>query len=429
MAFARHKVYDAMADCPVPVKRAAKYAFMGGRFNQFLVGHMQSPVWEADIRSAYPYFATMLPNLARGKWRLGKEYEPGKFAMYDITYNAPADITGLFPLPKRLPEHMGITWPNRVRGWYWSPEAELVKADPYATFNKAWVFDEDDPTDRPFAFLREYYQRRADLKRRGDPMQYAFKIIINAIYGQLAQRAGWNRKDRKPPKTHQLEWAGFITSGCRAAVHRVAMTCGDKLVSINTDSVQALCRPPVDEGLNLGQWEVKEYSDGVMWQAGFYFLREELGYDPSLGYGWTKQRSRGIPKNSYSPEDLITAMNTGEALKLTQHEFIGYTLADNGRWSEWNTWVDTEAIYIFGGRGLRSHSHFVPGSKLQVGFCRKNCTDTIHRTALNPFTTGPLEDIWSTAHHLPWEDEPDNIETLQDEILTWILKEREYGDR
>jgi DNA polymerase type B, organellar and viral len=432
MAFQRHGVYKAMAKCPTEVRLAARYAFIGGRFNQFLIGWMQRDVYEADLNSAYPYYATQLPNLNKGKWRHGKKYEAGKFAVYHIRYQAKPNRLGLYPLPRRM-ENYGVVWPHVTEGWYWAPEAELVKDDPGAEFIEALIFDEDDPTDRPFAFLFEYFQRRKDADRRGDPIGYAFKIIINAIYGQLAQRAGWDRKKNKPPKTHQLEWAGYITSGCRAAVYKAAVACGDDLISINTDSIQALCPLDdiVEEGDQLGQWKITKYCDGIMWQAGIYFLRTDLGYDPELGYGWNKAKTRGIPRGHYQPEDLIKAMDTGEPLRMMHKQFIPYTLADNGMWDQLNTWVEEERVYEFGGTGYRRHRTAPKGSKLYGKYCKANCNGTIHRTSLLLLSFYTAEDdynIWSKPHYLPWIDGPDPIKLTAEDILLWDINELDAQD-
>lgn len=420
MAFQRHDVYSAMAKCPTEVRTAARFAFAGGRFNQFKVGWIQGDVYEADINSAYPYYATMLPNLAKGKWRHVKKFEAGKFGVYHIRYAAKPEGKRVYPLFRRMSDHRGVAWPHRVEGWYWNPEAELVKDDPDATFVEGLVFDELDETDRPFAFLADYYDRRKLADSIGSIVAYAFKIIINAIYGQLAQRAGWDRKKRKPPRTHQLEWAGFITSGCRAAVYKAAVAAKDNLISINTDSIQTTCPLDdiVDSGSALGQWKVKRYSDGVMWQAGIYFLREDLGYDEALGYGWSKAKTRGIPYGSYTPEDLIDAMKNGvEELRLTKHSFIPYTLADNGMWGKLNAWVDQECVYSFGGKGFLSHR-----GRVGTRYCRANCSGTVHRTMLNSVTYLNFDDpeeMWSKPHYLPWIDGPDPIRMMMDDILAW----------
>lgn len=403
MALKRHKVYDAMAVCPLKVREAARYAYAGGRFDQYIIGEVNCEIYEYDINSAYPYYATKLPNLSRGNWRHTDRYERGAFAVYHIRYAAPADPHRVYPLFYRSKDHM-VCFPNRVDGWYWAPEADLVCNDPNAVFVEGWVFDEDDPSDRPFAWLLQYYHQRKMLDKIGDPVGYSYKILINAIYGQLAQRAGWDRKTRKPPRSHQLEWAGFITSSCRAAVYRAAVACGDKLISINTDSVQALC--PLDDvvptGTALGEWEGKSYNGGLFWQAGIYYLRE--------GDEWVKARTRGIPKGKYSAEDILIAIREQKPLEMIRNTFITYRTALIGQWDQRNTWKHEPDTFAFGG-GL--------GSKRVHWKCTEGCRqspDGIHRTCGLP----PMrEDMKSHPHYLPWLEEPNEI---KEKIDAWMIE-------
>ncbi len=390
MALRRHNVYDAMAISPKHVSRAARSAFAGGRFELKYAGHFQGRIYNYDIHSAYPYFATSLPNLAKGKWRRTSVFEGNKFAVYHIRYEATEpDSFRLYPLFRRL-SNTGVAWPYRVTGWYWQPEAELVKDDAEAEILDGWVFDEDDPTDRPFAWLSEYYIRRQRLKNNGSAAEYTFKLIINAVYGQLAQRVGWNRKDGTAPKTHQLEWAGFITSACRAAVYRAGMSAGDKLVSIDTDGIYSLA--PIDNldiGDNLGEWELQEYDDGIFWQSGVYCLK--------TGDKWIKAKTRGIPKGTYTAEDLLERVKTREPFKIMKNVFIGYGMADNGQWEKRNTWEVKEHEYVFGGNGKRSHLG-------RFGGCNSYCHNDIHALGGIQFLYGPEGDPNSEPHYLPWLD-------------------------
>jgi hypothetical protein len=412
MALARNNVYKKMAICPANVRNAARFAFAGGRFEPLLSGYLRSSVYEYDINSAYPYYATMLPNLARGTWREGKEYEPGKFALYRIRYIAKPDSFRLWPLWKRDTDY-SVSWTNRVESWYWAPEAELVVDDPNAEFLESLVFDEADPIDRPFAFLKEYYAIRKTADRAGNLLGYSYKVIINAIYGQLAQRAGWDRKENKAPRSHQLEWAGYITSACRAAVYKAARACPGQVISINTDSVQATCPiPDLDCGNSLGQWSEERYSEGIFWQSGIYFLREDLGYDPDLGYGWVKAKTRGIPKGSYTPEQLIEAVRTLKPLELVKHTFISYTLASMGQWDKLNTWADEPHIYELGGNGKRGHD---PGR-----FCAKWCKGDVHYLSTMP--AFPDDDIQSTRHYLPWLDGRSKLKSRMDDLMAWDVE-------
>lgn len=414
MAMTRHKVYDAMAETPVDVQLAARAAFAGGRFEQFIGGHLKEKVYVADQNSAYPYFATLLPNLNRGRWRRTRNYEPGKFGVYRIRYESRPDAYRIYPLFKRE-SNGSVVWPYRCEGWYWAPEADLVKDDPDAHFLEGLVFDEDNPADRPFAFLTEYYRRRQLLKRLGNPAEFTFKLIINAIYGQLAQRAGWDRKKWKAPRTHQLEWAGFITSGCRAESFRAAFACGDKCISIDTDGVASLCPIPIPverDGEELGQWKLSEYSDGIFWQSGIYALK--------TGRGWSTAKTRGIPKGTYSAEELIRCIETNTPLELTKKVFVTYGLAEGGQRDKLNTWQEEPHVFLFGGSGKRMHNTRV---------CANVCHGQIHRFGMLQVLYGPDSDSRSRPHYLPWIDVSDRaIARYKSELDDWTWYDANHLD-
>ncbi len=399
MALRRHKVYDAMAKTPVEVQLAAQWAFAGGRFELFKAGHTQGKVYNADINSAYPYFATQLPNLARGRWRRSHSFEANTFGVWHIAYNGSPDSFSPQPLFRRMVNGM-VVWPYRTEGWYWQPEAELVANNPNAKFIEGWVFDEDDPDDRPFLWLAEYYLRRKRLKANGSAAEYTFKLIINSVYGQLAQRAGWNRKTKVAPKSHQLEWAGYITSACRAAVYKVAVSCGEKIVSIDTDGVSSLA--PIDglqSGTRLGEWELSEYEDGIFWQSGIYSLKQ--------GDEWVKAKTRGIPKGSYTAEELLDCLRRNEPLRLSKNVFITYGLADNGRWGEVNTWIKEPHVFEMGGNGKRIHFRRA---------CKFECRPPLHRLGAPLWEYGPEGDCMSKRHWLPWLAPPDRVQGLMDDF-------------
>jgi hypothetical protein len=425
MALKRHGVYDAMVKCPGDVRHAAQMAYAGSRFDPYIIGEVKQRVNEADINSAYPYFATFLPNLRRGKWRHGCKYEPGKYALYHIRYRAdPKARPGrVYPLFHRDSNYM-VRFPHRVEGWYWSPEAELVANDPDAVFLESLVFDEDDETDRPFAWLAEYYKRRKLLDKSGDIAGYGYKKLINAVYGQLAQRAGFDRKRMLPPKSHQLEWAGYITSACRAAVYNAAVACGDKLISINADSVQALC--PLDDivpiGKGLGEWGSDEYEEGLFWQSGIYTLKQDGE--------WKKARTRGIPKGQYTTEQLQEAIRTQGKITLVRKMFITYGLALMGQWERRNTWNEEPSDYVFGGGPGSKRTHlirpvgeFIPGWKDDPTVpkrCGKPCEglpEYMHRTFPGLFIITSENDV-SKPHYLPWIDGPSE---LKDEIDGYMV--------
>jgi DNA polymerase type B, organellar and viral len=417
-AIRRHGIRDCFGVTPNHIADAARYAFVAGRFEGVLGGRV-GKVYSADINSAYPYYCAQLPNLANGRWRQVTTYEPGRFGIYRIAYKACGrNAYRLHPLPYRDPRG-NVTWPDRVTGWYWNPEAALVFDNDAvwpgeAQLLEGWVFDEHDENDRPFAWIVDYYNQRRDLKKIGDPAEKVIKLIINSIYGQLAQRTGWNKKDRTAPRNHKLEYAGWITSSCRAAVYRVGIRCGVDLVSIDTDGVYS--RSPFDwlaHSKELGQWELEEYEDSVFWQSGIYALKQDGE--------WKKARSRGLPRATFSVENLLSAVDTLQSLKLRKTVFVGYSVAlqrnVNERDNAFNTWETIDYDLTFGGKGKRLHVRGRNKEGQWVDICRGYCPGHgVHLLARRPnMEVNPT----SRRHHLPWlEDERDLTEEEHARSLT-----------
>jgi hypothetical protein len=428
-AFRRHDVYSAKAVCPPAVRLAARYAFIGGRFTPRLVGHFKRPVLSYDMNSAYPYAMTFLPNLAKGKWRLvtnpdeiRREVAAGRFGLYRIKYHATADVDRepekvrglafrMFPLPRRN-KFGGVGWPNRVTSWFWTPEAKLVINDDDAEYIGAWVFYEDDPADRPFNYIPEYFRRRQMLKRLGNPAEYTFKIILNAGFGQCAQRVGWDQKKNLPPRTHQLEWAGYITSFCRAAMYEMVQRVGEEnVISIDTDGLYTFAPIPMHDwevGDELGQWKCEKFDDMVVWQTGMYGLKRDGE--------WVKAKTRGIPKGKYKPESLIEAFAAGQTeITVSSVKFIGYGMALNGMYSKNNTWCDVPQTFKLGGSGALMH---------RIKNCSVLCSGDTHILQNVPWYF-PADSADSEPHYLPWEDNAPDITAIKTfdgigEDITWL---------
>jgi hypothetical protein len=393
----RNKVKDYMAECPKGVNDAACYAFAGGRFEGFRGGILPDSI-TADQNSAYMHAALNLPCLAHGSWRQGKAYEAHKFALYHIRYadrSKPFDVSKPYPLFRRLPNG-NVCWPRRVDGWYWAPEAELVADDPAATFIESWVFDEGC-THRPFAFVLEMFRKRLVMQGLDNPAEMAFKWALASIYGQLARAVGWNKRTRKPPVTHQIEWAGYITSACRAEMFKLAKWAGDRLVSIDTDSVTWMGSATPDYlplGQTLGQWKLEKSKKSVVFQNGVYFTHDGTAW--SAGKTRGMERQRGTP--AVTPEMLIEAIRENKAVKLhPKRKYVTVRMALNGQLLHAGEWLDHPGnTLFFGGGGKRYHN---------LLFCQARCSGEIHIFMPKPagFDTG-LFDIQSVAHYLPWKN-------------------------
>lgn len=127
----------------------------------------------------------------------------------------------------------------------------------------------------------------------------------------------------------------------------------------------------------------------MYWQSGIYCLRKDDEWPAK------QNKMRGIPKGSYTPEDLIAHMETGEALSITRRVFYGYGLALVIGRDKWNTWEDLPVEYVFGGTGKRQHV-------TPRGRCPKECSGDHHRLALPPVYMSATGSCESQPHQLPW---------------------------
>src|SRR5690606_8827472 len=116
--------------------------------------------------------------------------------------------------------------------------------------------------------------------------------------GKLAQRVGWDEKNRRPPRSHCLPLAGWITSHCRAALYRVMVQIPpDKLIAVETDGLYTTIPPEklrMTVGDGLGEWGYKAFEEMLYLQSGVYH-RKSNGE-------WLSPKARGLDSASVSGE-------------------------------------------------------------------------------------------------------------------------------
>lgn len=413
-ALRKNNITSYMGDVPEVIKQVSQYAYIGGRF-EGVRGGILGPVYSYDKNSAYMAAALKLPCLKHGKWRRGKRFEAGKFGLYRIRYSggkaAYGDPAYIHPLPRRH-KSGAVDWPARVEGWYWAPEAELVKDSEYATFLEAYIF-EPGCKHQPFQFVDEWYRKRLVFESlpEGNPSRKAgkaFKWALASIYGQLARTVGYNRFRRLPPKYHQLEWAGYITSHCRADMHRLAIKAGDKLIGIDTDSVTAMCPLEVDEGTELGQWKATYADSGVFFQSGVFALKRDGE--------WIEHKSRGVEEDirtrrvPISPEMMISAIyDRTEIVLKPRTRYVSIRMALNHQFNKMGDWSERPGDrFAFGGNGKRVHREDMcyyhnDGRVKACKSAEEHVFPVRPAITYNDYEAGDFPK--SYPHKLPWKDD------------------------
>jgi hypothetical protein len=373
------------------INLAARYAMFGGRFQAFQAGYYEGPVYDRDINSAYAYAFSRLPSLSNGKWRYdpypSREEIPNvRLGLYHIRYRSKMSILPK-PLPHRSPNGH-VSYPPVTEGWFHASEAALVRNDPGADFLGAWIF-EDDGT-YPFAWIHDSFSDRVRMQEIGDPSEKTIKWELAALYGQAAQRAGWEHLG-KAPQWHQIEWAGAVTAECRSMIFSAAIRARSSIVSIDTDgfiSLAPVMALPNGIGDGLGEWKATEFTGILYLQNGIYWLRDSDGK-------WQPPKSRGIPRKKLDFNEVIDAVRANKNLEVSQHMFIGYGLALRGQIDKWRKWVDVPRTITFGGGGKAQHlpDHCPP--------CKAGYS---WGSAMHPLFQVPPNEVLSTPYDLPWKN-------------------------
>lgn len=421
-------------DIPAEVQIAIQTAYAGGHFQPWRCGLYLHDIYTADLNSAYIYACSLLPRLDNGRFRresIGNvdRQNIARFGLYHIRYVADKAKTkdnlrrGAFheihPLFHRDRNNQ-VSWPHAVEGWYWSPEAELVKDNPCAEFLEAWIYDDDGTF--PFEWVHSEFNKRLALQKVGDPAEKTFKWALAAMYGAFAQLVGWDRKTKSPPFKHELAWAGFITSWCRAQVYKVGFECWRRggLISIDTDGITSTV--PIDpawldtgEGEKLGEWKLERHDGILYWQTGFYWLRDDGK--------WETAKTRGIKRGTLDVSAALEALeNSSYTLTHPTHatitkkstRFVGFREALNHHnLNEWQRWIPWEQKTVMGQGSTYRH---LP---LFCAKCRNPEVDMLH--VLTHFEPIHME---SKPHELPWLKEQPSLhpDELQLNLVTDFIQ-------
>jgi hypothetical protein len=397
-------------DLPAGVRKAAAYAYFGGRFESYYTGRYCGPVYSYDIRSAYPHALRNIPSLASGTFR-HIDYESSDpldprrvadFSLYHVRYDyrGPDKARLGFPHPFPYRDRQNrVFYPPHVEGWYWGVEVKAAaKFFPNSIhITEGWVFEQGQAQRSPFHFVEELYEQRAKWKREGNGAQLAAKLALNSLYGKLAQRVGWDQEKRLPPRWHQLEYAGFITATCRAMIYEAMMQAPGDIIAVETDGIYSRVPLDLDQGQHLGQWEQEDYSEIIYVQSGVYWT---VGVDGTVN----KAKVRGFGSGSFSYGDALAAVPALAPLSGSTHRF-GSISGFIGR-PQLRRWMDADRVAQWGGGGKRAHA-----SKL-CHHCN-GADSQLHNLITTNFRGGQ-----SHPHFLPWEatgDERNEYQEVQDD--------------
>lgn len=324
------------------IERALR-AYFGGRIETTCIGFTKQKVYQYDLRSAYPAVIQTLPSLKKGIWK--KENESRLSSRYSIhrvewKFN---DCLPYYPLPYR-DKNDSIKFPSCGRGWYWG--CEVVAAFKYRKtyggaiiIHESWTFIsfQNEQSRVPFSFVREIYQQRKELRRRGDGAEKVNKLSLNSLYGKMHQQIGGTIE--KMPPYFQPEWSGYITSQTRATLLEAALLTeyNESILMFATDAIFSLEKLPLKLGEELGEWEETVHDGILIVQPGVYYLfkGEEA-----------KCKCRGFDLVGLQDyRRILDAWKRGVQqinIPTTRFVTLGSALASEKYWEQWGEWITTD---------------------------------------------------------------------------------------
>lgn len=424
----KHQVKEYKGKSPPEVFNAARCAYSGGHIEVCKMGYHKGKVHHYDINSAYPDQFRRLPNLSTGRWQRGTNSAPPKgFTLVNVRYEFQWGMP-FYPLFFR--ERNGsIIYPARGCGWYWYPEFDSAQKFALEMGCRQfkvmeWWSYQTDVDIRPFGWVEDYYSERqayiSEAKKRGveSGPEKIIKLGLNSLYGKTAQQVG-ARIDKegevKEPAYFQLEWAGYVTAGCRATLMEAALKAPYSIIGFATDGIFSteplnLYSPAEKE---LGAWEYKIHDGITMVMPGVYWLHD----------GEQVQNfSRGFGKKEMSDAQFIHAAwrqkQTSVPVTITRLIGLGSASMSKDFWALRGMFCTSRRTLRLDGDNSKRYPVMLYKCRPETGLVQTEPRDHLMGDNL------PLDELVSRPYPIAWLDGG----ILLDELEGEMADEREMMD-
>lgn len=318
---------------PEEISNILPYAFYGGRIEALKLGNFDCKIHSYDIRSAYPYTFSNLPEISLSWYETTKPdietIKNNPFSIFLVSWNIQGKEWLKLPAPFPYRDKNGfIYYPGKGKGYYYG--IELINAldiypQEFLSIEKGFIMF--DRGSRPFKNqIQSLYKLRQELKAKGDGRELALKLSFNSMYGKTIQSTGSKRYQ-------SLYYAGLITAQCRAQLLSAVKNVLSEVISFQTDGIKTL-KPLNDIVLDteLGNWEYDTYDRFQILGAGIY--RGFKGNEPKIitarGYNLRyfdfEEVCQNVKNKGYS--DIKTSLFIGNLLAIMQKNAYGSKIND-----------------------------------------------------------------------------------------------------
>ena len=251
-------------DIPEQVQEIAWNSYIGGRIELVERGHVERACIY-DINSAYPYALTKVPELTKGTWIQSKKIENNALVgFFKIKCNIP-NTKHISPFPFVV-KHKVIFPVGEFITFVTLAELQACENPDWYEIIDSWQYCDSKPYYPYQKIISQWYDYRQELKRKGNPLEQPFKIILNSIYGKTGQRVNGRIGNIFNPAI-----VSTITGISRAMLYRFIMEhkIEKDVVMMYTDSICSKKKIEI-ESKKLGEFSFDFEGSVYALQSGFY---------------------------------------------------------------------------------------------------------------------------------------------------------------
>jgi len=309
---------------PALIRHIVKSSYKGGIFQTYFLGHFDR-VYDVDINSAYPYTMSIMREYSQELIHVKTETELNELTkkLTGLTVNELLtkinlnNANMLREISQLLANFYGFVRVKMkdFRYYGWKDKNKAIKYQRLREEKELWItfpdyliqklfgvqFEFVDaiilPTKRTYAFpfIHNLFQMKDKIKKeygKESAQYFLIKVIINALYGALAQH------NPRETKFTNYVYASYITAMTRFTIRTLQKQIENvhgKVIAISTDGLVATKLPQIENSNELGGFTIEEWNEYVHYMNGIYFYR--------LKDKW-KTKARGLGK--IDPEKLRT---------------------------------------------------------------------------------------------------------------------------
>lgn len=257
-------------ETPEEVNEIATNATFGSRIELVRRGFI-SQVYSYDIKSAYPFALSQIPQMTKGKWIQSKKLEDNVLlGFFKIKCNIPRS-KHISPFPFRV--NGKLIFPNgEFTTFVTLTELETCEDASWYEILDSWQYLDENPEYPYKEFIQIMYEKRLKLKEDDNPLELPFKIILNSIYGKTGQ--GERANVRMGNLLNPIIFS-TINGMCRAQIYKFIIdnNLERKVCMIYTDAITTTRNLNL-ESTKLGDFTSDKQGEAYLLQNGFYRVGE-----------------------------------------------------------------------------------------------------------------------------------------------------------